>query len=46
MHFTRFLLRLLDWLTAWTPEARREAPHIRTGRLGEEAAYFYLRKLG
>ncbi len=46
MPFTRLLLRVLDWLTVWTPAARREAPHIRTGRMGEEAAYFYLRKLG
>lgn len=40
------LIRALDFLTAWTPAAREERDHQRTGRLGEEAAYFYLRKRG
>jgi putative endonuclease len=39
-------LRALDWLAARTLP-RHEAPaHQLTGRRGEEAAYFHLRKLG
>ena len=39
-------LKLLDLLTSWLPSVRKEPEHLRTGRAGEEAAYFYLRKLG
>lgn len=42
----RWVIRVLDWLTIWTPSVRNEPEHIRTGRLGEEAAYFFLRKRG
>jgi putative endonuclease len=39
-------VRALDWLAARS-HRREEAPaHLITGRLGEEAAYFHLRKLG
>jgi putative endonuclease len=40
------LLRFLDWLAEHTLPAEKIAPHHRTGRRGEEAAYFHLRKLG
>jgi len=43
---THVLLRLLDWLAAHTLPPSKTAPHHRTGRRGEEAAYFHLRKLG
>ena len=43
---TRAILRLLDWLAARTLPPSKTAPHHRTGRRGEEAAYFHLRKLG
>jgi putative endonuclease len=43
---TRTVLRFLDWLAAHTLPAEKIAPHHRTGRRGEEAAYFHLRKLG
>jgi putative endonuclease len=43
---TRALLRCLDWLAAQTLPAEKIAPHQRTGRRGEEAAYFHLRTLG
>jgi len=43
---TRAILRLLDWLAAHTLPPDKTAPHQRTGRRGEEAAYFHLRKLG
>jgi putative endonuclease len=43
---TRTVLRLLDWLAEHTLPPQKIAPHHRTGRRGEEAAYFYLRKLG
>jgi len=43
---TQATLRALDWLSARTL-AREEIPaHQRTGRRGEEAAYFYLRRRG
>jgi putative endonuclease len=35
---------VLDRAAKWLP--RREAAHLETGRVGEEAAYFHLRKLG
>jgi len=43
---TRALLCLLDWLAELTLPAEAIAAHHRTGRRGEEAAYFHLRKLG
>ena len=43
---TQALLRLLDWLAARTLPPEKIAPHRRTGRRGEEAAYFHLRRLG
>jgi putative endonuclease len=43
---TRAVLRLLDWLAEHTLPPRKIAEHQRTGRRGEEAAYFHLRKLG
>src|SRR5258708_13883827 len=43
---TRAVLRLLDWIDDYTLTPEEIAPHHRTGRRGEEAAYFYLRTLG
>ena len=43
---TQALLGLLDWLAKHTLPAEKIATHHRTGRKGEEAAYFHLRKLG
>ncbi len=43
---TRAVLRLLDWLAERALPAEKIAAHHRTGRRGEEAAYFHLRKLG
>ena len=43
---TRTLLRFLDWLAERTLPAEKIAAHHLTGRRGEEAAYFHLRKLG
>ena len=43
---TRALLRFLDWLAERTLPAEKIAAHHVTGRRGEEAAYFHLRKLG
>ena len=43
---TRALLRFLDWLAEHTLPAQKIADHNLTGRRGEEAAYFHLRKLG
>jgi len=40
------VLRALDWLAEQTLPAEKIAEHHRTGRRGEEAAYFHLRKLG
>jgi putative endonuclease len=39
-------VRALDWLAAHTLPPDKTPAHQRTGRGGEEAAYFYLRKLG
>ena len=39
-----FVLGLLDRAAKWLPQ--REAAHLATGRLGEDAAYFHLRKMG
>lgn len=43
---TRAALCVLDWLAEHTLPAEKTAAHHRTGRKGEEAAYFHLRKLG
>src|ERR1700730_13256362 len=43
---TRAVLWFLDWLADHTLPAEKIAEHHRTGRRGEEAAYFYLRELG
>jgi putative endonuclease len=44
--FTRLTLRALDSLTALLPGKDSGPEHLRTGRRGEEAAYFHLRRLG
>jgi putative endonuclease len=43
---TRFTIRALDALSRLLPKGKSEAPHLVTGRRGEEEAYFYLRKQG
>ena|ERR1700683_1226192 len=43
---TRAVLRVLDWLAELTLPAVKLAAHYKTGRRGEEAAYFHLRRLG
>ncbi len=43
---THAVLRFLNWLADHTLPAEKTAEHHRTGRRGEEAAYFHLRKLG
>jgi len=43
---THAAIRALDWLAAKTLPPENIPPHQRTGRQGEEAAYFYLRRLG
>jgi putative endonuclease len=43
---TRLTLRALDRAAALLPRRAAEAEHLRTGRRGEEAAYFYLRRRG
>jgi putative endonuclease len=47
---TQATLRALDWLSAKTlPQGETKdgiPPHLRTGRRGEEDAYFYLRRRG
>ena len=44
--FTRYTIRALDWLALRTLTADKLPEHQRTGRRGEEEAYFHLRKLG
>ena len=44
--FTHATIRALDWLAERTLSPDKAPPHQRTGRRGEEAAYFYLRTLG
>lgn len=41
---TQATLRALDWLAAKTLTAEDTPAHLRTGRRGEEDAYFYLRR--
>jgi putative endonuclease len=43
---TQATVRGLDWLARHTLPAETIPAHQRTGRRGEEDAYFYLRKLG
>lgn len=43
---TRFTLRALDSVAALLPRQAAGPEHLRTGRRGEEEAYFYLRRLG
>ncbi len=43
---TRAVLCFLDWLAHHTLPPDKTSAHHRTGRRGEEAAYFHLRKLG
>jgi putative endonuclease len=43
---TQATLRALDWLAAHTVPPENLPPHQLTGRRGEEAAYFYLRRKG
>jgi putative endonuclease len=43
---TQVAVRGLDWLAERTLLPEDIPPHQRTGRRGEEAAYFYLRRLG
>ena len=42
----RAALCVLDWVAKHTLPAEKIAAHRRTGRQGEEAAYFHLQKLG
>lgn len=44
--FTHAAVRAFDWLAAKTLPADGTPEHQRTGRSGEEAAFFHLRKLG
>ena len=44
--FTRLTLRTLDSLARVLPGNITGAEHLQTGRRGEEAAYFYLRRNG
>jgi len=43
---TRAIIWSLDWLAERTLPPDSRPAHQRTGRRGEEAAYFFLRKLG
>ncbi len=43
---TQVVIRALDWLAACTLGPDRSPIHQQTGRRGEEAAYFHLRRLG
>ncbi len=43
---TRAIIRSLDWIAKRALAADSRPMHQRTGRRGEEAAYFHLRKLG
>ena len=44
--FTHATVRILDWLAGHMLRPDSLPAHQRTGRRGEEDAYFYLRKLG
>lgn len=43
---THTILRALDWLTPQSSATGDSPEHLRTGRRGEEDAYFYLRRRG
>lgn len=43
---THAVVRALDWLAGHTLPPDATPPHQRTGRRGEEEAYFYLRRQG
>jgi putative endonuclease len=43
---THATIRALDWLAARMLPPASGPAHLRTGKLGEEEAYFYLRRLG
>lgn len=43
---THAIVTFLDRISQRVLTPEQEAEHLRTGRRGEEAAYFYLRKLG
>jgi putative endonuclease len=43
---TKSLVKALDRAAARLGRVPAESPHLTTGRRGEEAAYFHLRKLG
>jgi hypothetical protein len=43
---THATVQILDWIAAKTLSVDATPGHLRTGRRGEEAAYFYLRKRG
>jgi putative endonuclease len=45
-NITRLAMRALDSVAALLPRKSAEAEHLRTGRRGEEEAYFHLRRLG
>jgi putative endonuclease len=44
--FTHATIRILDWIAGRTLPPDNLAEHLRTGRRGEEDAYFYLRRHG
>jgi putative endonuclease len=43
---TQAIVRTLDWLAKHTLQPEEIAEHLKTGRKGEEEAYFYLRQRG
>lgn len=43
---TRAMIRSLDWVAACVLDEDKRPWHQRTGRRGEEEAYFYLRRVG
>jgi len=43
---TRTIVRSIDWVARHTLPSDKRPEHQRTGRRGEEDAYFHLRKLG
>ena len=45
-NFTRSIVRSLDWLAARLLSPDSGPTHLRTGKVGEEEAYFHLRRLG
>jgi putative endonuclease len=46
LYVTQFAIRAFDRLALLMGAAPKLPPHIQTGRRGEEAAYFYLRRRG